>query len=85
MFESRAIIRYLVHAYPKQAEKIVPKVPSTLTLSPTSQSLTRCVQGNQDFANVEAWLNVESENFNGPISALVFEYFFKKWARDRFS
>lgn len=32
VFESRAILRYLVHAYPKQAEKIVPKVQCTSTL-----------------------------------------------------
>lgn len=31
---------------------------------------------------MEAWLNVESENYNPPTSTLVFEHFFKKWVRD---
>ncbi len=79
MFESRAIIRYLVHAYPKQAEKVVPKVRRRLARS--AHLLTSSGQGNADFARVEEWLEVEAEHYNRPISSLVSEHYFKSFVR----
>jgi len=60
IFESRAIIRYLVHKYSKEGKKLLPEDPKS-------------------FGLVEQWSYVESENFAGPISAIVEQLYFKKF------
>jgi len=55
-----------------------------------SRSILRYIASNnqdiEDFMGdheVDMWLEVESQNFNGPISKIVYEKMFKNWKDDR--